>query len=164
MHSKECLWFSVDFLLLTLTLMQWRLLGLPGKKFLPLSQSWIGKRANPSLWQKYCTWVNLGVCTFVCVLMSLPNSSKNQTSCSALCVNTVWASCLPLFQDLRTTTMWGLSPIPTLTLSSSVSTSAALKHLTAYWKRFVPLYWHNHSWSIDRAFDKLNRSLLALEL
>lgn len=99
------------------------------------------------------------VCTaFVCPRPCLTASKTRQNWIWMLCeCVSVW--CFLLFQDLRTTTTWGLSPIQTLTPSSSVSTSAALRHSTVYWKRFVALCWLIYSRGDHQAFDKLSGSL-----
>lgn len=65
--------------------------------------------------------------------------------------------CFPLFQALHTMTMWGPSPIQILMPSSSVLTSAALKHSTVCWKRFVALSWLIYSGRDYWAFVKISR-------
>lgn len=76
-------------------------------------------------WKIALTWF-----MYICVCPAAEKSSQ-------LNLNFLF---FPLFQDLRTTTMSGPSPIQTPTPSSSVSTSAALKHSTACWKRFDALF------------------------
>ena len=77
-------------------------------------------------WKIALTWF-----MYICVRPAAEKSSQ---------LNLNFLVFSPLFQDLRTTTMSGPSPIQTPTPSSSVSTSAALKHSTACWKRFDALF------------------------